>query len=445
VFSRRSKQSAYAGRPSVCRNCGVLIGSGEKACAQCGAPFGTNQSGATQRVVDKETMRFARAILSRPYIFTIVFLVANFFVFLLMWDQSGLGRIPVLAFPAETLLAFGAKTNALINAGRIWLFVTPVFIHVGLIHLLVNMYSLWMVGPYVEMLYGSAKFVVFWVATGIAGVVASYLTVQPDLHVNSAVGRFLFKAVDNPSAGASGALFGLVGVLFVFGIKFRHELPEGFKRAFGTGLLPTILVNLFIGYLGEGFIDNAAHVGGFVSGSVLALVAGYQRPDERESASLVWRLLQVSALALVVLSFVMVARNFNRPLPGVPGMAASSANEYGAVDAFVKGTDAGQEAFSKAVDRRDGSAVDSAIAALNKAPHFDDQADAFRDQLVALLVRARKYAASPAANSSGPRLDQEQRAKLSADFDKWGERFKQWVKTDGKKYGIELTTESNPN
>ena len=84
---------------------------------------------------------------------------------------------------------------------------------------------------------------------------------RPDL-AGGSFGRFLFKDMDHPSVGASGALFGLVGVLFVFGIKFRRELPEGFKRAFGVGMLPIIVINLIIGYLGRGFIDNAAHLGG---------------------------------------------------------------------------------------------------------------------------------------------------------------------------------------
>ena len=126
------------------------------------------------------------------------------------------------------------------------------FIHVNLPHVLINMYSLWMVGPYVEKLYGSAKFVFFWVMTGVAGVVASYLTVAKPGTTIGPIARFIFKTNDVPSAGASGALFGLVGVLFVFGIKFRHELPEGFKRAFGTGLLPVIMINLFIGFVGRG-------------------------------------------------------------------------------------------------------------------------------------------------------------------------------------------------
>ena len=67
-------------------------------------------------------------------------------------------------FPEPVLQAYGAKLNYLIRQNHEWWrFITPVFIHVGLLHLLVNMYSLWMIGPYVEKLYGSAKFVVFWV------------------------------------------------------------------------------------------------------------------------------------------------------------------------------------------------------------------------------------------------------------------------------------------
>ena len=123
-------------------------------------------------------MRFARAILGRPYIFTIVFLIANFFVFLLMWHSSGMVFRSLGGFSSEVLVAYGAKLNSRINQQHEWWrFVTPMFVHVNLLHIVVNMYSLWMVGPYVEKLYGSARFVFFWVVTGVAGVAASYLTV----------------------------------------------------------------------------------------------------------------------------------------------------------------------------------------------------------------------------------------------------------------------------
>ena len=215
--------------------------------------------------------------MERPYKFTIFLLVTNLFVFMLMWQTSGM-RFGILgAFDAPVLVAYGAKLNSLVNAGQWWRLIAPMFVHVSLLHLLVNMYSLWIIGPYVEKLYGASKFVVIWVLTGIAGLVASYLTVVGPAVPLGGLGRFIFKIHDDASAGASGALFGLVGVLFVFGIKFRHELPEGFKRAFGIGLLPMIVLNLFIGYVGRGIIDNAAHLGGLAAGAALALVIDYRR------------------------------------------------------------------------------------------------------------------------------------------------------------------------
>src|SRR5215204_2880991 len=320
VLSERPSNQTNPGRPTLCRSCGAIVGAGEPQCAVCGASTSSQSApGANHHPADRETIKFARAILSRPYKFTIVLLIANIFVFLMMWESSGLTSSALSQVFSETvLITFGAKLNYLIDAPNYqwWRFVAPMFIHINLLHLLVNMYSLLMVGPFVEKLYGSAKFVVFWILTGIAGVVASYLTVRPAL-AKGLFGRFLFKNVDVASAGASGALFGLVGVLFVFGIKFRHELPEGFKRAFGTGMLPIILINLFIGFVGSGFIDNAAHLGGLVAGAALALAVDYRRPGARATITTMWRVLQVLCLSLVAFSFYKIARNFNRPVPGV--------------------------------------------------------------------------------------------------------------------------------
>src|SRR6185369_13945120 len=305
----------------MCRNCGAIVGAGAAQCGVCGTSTDPQKTEVRrQQGPDRETIRFARAILDRPDKSSTALVIANIFVFLLMWDSSG-RTWQVLAehFSNSVLLVYGAKLNALIAAPyhQYWRFVTPMFVHVNLLHLLVNMYSLWMVGPYVEKLYGSAKFAVFWVVTGIAGVVASYLTVRPNLATGS-LGKFIFKSFDEPSAGASGALFGLVGVLFIFGIKFRRELPEGFKRAFGTGMLPIILINLFIGYIGRGFIDNAAHLGGLLSGAGLAVAVQYRRPGERASVATLWRVLEVVAIAVVLFSFYKVARNFRNSPALIP-------------------------------------------------------------------------------------------------------------------------------
>jgi rhomboid protease GluP len=288
-----------------------LIGAGESSCLVCGAAL-AQEAPRQLPLRERYNLSYARAVLSRPYMFTIVFLILNFFVFLLMWQVSGMATSVLWnGFPESVLLEFGSKTNYLIGyEHEYWRFLTPIFIHVNLPHLLINMYSLWVIGPWVEKLYGSSKFVVFWVTAGVAGVVASYLTVVPGSHPGT-LASFLIKSHDDPSAGASGALFGLVGVLFVFGVKYRRELPEGFKRAFGTGLLPVILLNLAIGFVGRGIIDNAAHLGGLLSGAALAAVVSYKRPGQPASVTIAWRVVQIASLLVIAICFFMVARNFD--------------------------------------------------------------------------------------------------------------------------------------
>ena len=324
-------------------------------------------------------------------------------------DTSVLGQ----GFPEPVLLVYGAKLNYLMGPpyNQWWRFIAPMFLHVNLLHLLVNMYSLMMVGPFVEKLYGSAKFVVFWVLTGICGLIASYATVRPQLAVNP-FARFIFKAEDVPSAGASGALFGLVGVLFIFGIKFRHELPEGFKRAFGTGMLPIIFINLFIGFIGQGFIDNAAHLGGLLSGAVLALGINYQRPGVRRTITNAWRVLQFLALLVVMLAFYKVVRNFNQPVP-LPARVGASANRLIFINYFNVMHQV-QEKASAIIKTSDTSGVAEVIDRAKQAPAPDERATALKEQVVVILTKL----------GQGGQLDQ----KVVDEYKEWQKQYNEWLK-----------------
>ena len=420
----------------MCRSCGAIVGAGQPQCAVCGASTAAQPTAhATTRPPDRETIRFARAVLNRPYKFTIVLLIANLFVFLLMWESSGLSSQALWqGFPEPVLVAYGAKLNYLIDAPhhQWWRFIAPMFIHVNLFHLLVNMYSLLMVGPFVEKLYGSAKFVVFWVMTGIAGVVGSYLTVRPHLATGT-FGRFIFKDVDLPSAGASGALFGLVGVLFIFGIKFRRELPEGFKRAFGTGMLPIIFINLVIGFVGRGFIDNAAHLGGLLSGAALALAVDYRRPGVRSRVTYSWRALQIVMLAIVALGFYKVARNFSRPVQivarGTPNATTLLFQNYVGVMNQV------QEKVAAVIYENDLSDVAVVSQRAVQMPSPDPQAAELRNRLVVILskVAEAKTVASPAPNER-PAPAAELDAKLADEFKQWRKDYDQWLKGAARTY-----------
>ena len=431
----------------MCRNCGAIVGSGQTSCTVCGADIAASSSPASRpgRSYDRDAIRFARAVLNRSYIFTILFLIANFFVFLLMWQSNGMSGTALWpGFTHPVLLAYGAKLNLLIKQDREWWrLVTPIFIHVNLPHLLVNMYSLWMIGPYVEKLYGSAKFVVFWVVTGVAGVVASYLTVRPDM-VSGLVGSFVFKVRDDPSAGASGALFGLIGVLFVFGIKFRRELPEGFKRAFGTGLLPLIFINLFIGFTLRGFIDNAAHLGGLVSGAALALVVDYKRPGERATITITWRTLQILALALVCVSFVMVARHRHSSYAVASNLTGQENNNSPeAIVSYLEALNNGTKAFQASlVHELEPKAFEEVTRTLDAAPAPDQQSDLLRKELKALLMRAREWQTVAPSQRTQPQ-NREQLKKLYEDFEAWIKKRDEWVNARGANYGIKLIEPEN--
>jgi rhomboid protease GluP len=359
--------------------------------------------------------------------FTIVLLVANLFVFLLMWESSGMTtQVLWSGFPDTVLVAYGAKLNYLINApnDQWWRFITPMFVHINLPHVLVNMYSLWMVGPYVEKLYGSAKFLVFWVVTGICGVVGSYLTVRPDM-ATSSMGRFLFKNLDVPSAGASGALFGLVGVLFVFGIKFRHELPEGFKRAFGTGMIPIILINLFIGFVGRGFIDNAAHLGGLLSGAALAAVVQYRRPGERRGVTIAWRTLQVAALAVMLVGFYETAKNFRHSQQlAIQPVVSEQTQVFFTYVAVMEQVRAKAEAV---FNKRDVSDVGSVAQRALQVRVPDARAAELRQHLLTILAQASAAvaSASPPAGD-GPRLPPPLDQKLVDEYKQWNIEYEQW-------------------
>ncbi len=430
----------------MCRSCGAIVGAGERTCAVCGASTSAQPvTRASQTMPDRETVRFARALMERPYKFTIILLATNLFVYMLMWQSSAM-RFSVLGiFSGPVLVAYGAKLNSLVQAGQWWRFVTPIFVHVNLLHLLVNMYSLWIIGPYVEKLYGGSKFVVFWVLTGIAGVVASYLTVvSPDRPLGS-LGRFLFKIHDDPSAGASGALFGLVGVLFVFGIKFRHELPEGFKRAFGIGLLPMIVLNLFIGYVGRGIIDNAAHLGGLAAGALLALAVDYRRPGERSGVAIVWQVLRAAALALVAVSFVQTARHFRDPTPAsvasLPIQITTTAHDF---VVYVKAMNEAQEAFYAAIQEDDLKPSASAIPNLSNAPYLDQEAHELRETIRNLLLETATINAPETAANNAEDINQK-KANLIQRFGVWAKDYNEWLKTAGKKHGglIEVAPEKS--
>ncbi len=188
-----------------------------------------------------------------------VLLAVNIIVFLISGALSG-----NLFTPSNAALFFlGAKVNRSIHDGEYWRLITSMFLHANLIHVGVNCYSLYVIGPQTERFYGTPRFLALYFISGLAGGVASYA-----LSASAGV-------------GASGAIFGLVGGLAAFYYASRKLLGEISRQQLGS-LITIIMINLFIGLSSGGLIDNYAHMGGLAGGLLVGwLLAPRFEVDER--------------------------------------------------------------------------------------------------------------------------------------------------------------------
>jgi rhomboid protease GluP len=149
----------------------------------------------------------------------------------------------------RNLILFGAKVNELIAAGQYWRFITCIFIHIGFTHLFFNVYALVVLGKFAEKIFGHGKFFLIFFGSGLSGSLLSYL-LSPKI-----------------SAGASGAIFGLLGAIVVYGWKNKYLWRSGLL----TNLLVVLGINLFLGVVSPD-IDNFGHLGGLLGGMVLGFL-----------------------------------------------------------------------------------------------------------------------------------------------------------------------------
>jgi rhomboid protease GluP len=160
-----------------------------------------------------------------------------------------------LLFQEDWLLLLGVKSGEAIVDGQYWRFITPLFLHIGVLHLFVNMYSLYAIGPAVERFFGTPRFIAQYLLSGFAGVIFSL--------ANSPF----------PSAGASGAIFGLLGSLGAF-LYVHRDLFGQFGRVQLRQILLVAFLNLGLGLMPG--IDNWGHLGGLLTGAFLTLLIGPQ-------------------------------------------------------------------------------------------------------------------------------------------------------------------------
>lgn len=174
-------------------------------------------------------------------------------------------------------LAVDPRTGETVGVadGEVYRLVTSAFLHGGIVHLLLNMYALYLFGPQLEAALGRARFIALYFLSALGGSALSYA----------------FAVPNQPSLGASGAVFGLLGAYLVVSRKLRRDT---------TSVLVLLAINFAYGFLVPR-IDWRAHVGGLVAGALVALAMVYA-PRERRN------LVQVAgSLAVLVLIVAVVA------------------------------------------------------------------------------------------------------------------------------------------
>ncbi len=195
----------------------------------------------------------------------------------------------------DDLIHFGATSSSLILEGQWWRLLTAIFIHVGIIHIATNMWCLWNLGLLGEPLVGAWGLCAVYCITGIAGNLLS-------LCVNVLAGQ------DAVGAGASGAVFGIAGILIVLLSNKRLPIPWPELKRLRRSVIQFAVLNLLLGGASNitGFIhiDNMAHIGGFLSGLALGvplvprMTAGRERYLGRQKVAFA-----AAAFALILFAY----------------------------------------------------------------------------------------------------------------------------------------------
>jgi membrane associated rhomboid family serine protease len=298
VRGRFRSSSAALPRPRLCPACGTLVGATATRCHQCGASM-TFSMAAASRSLSK--------LLPHAAPVTYIILGLDILIYgislLITIQRAGGFDAPAGGLRGILTSLGGINFNVLARMGmsvplqflpndltQPWRLVMAVFLHGSLIHIAFNMMALNNIGPLVEELYGSSRYLFILIVTGVVGFIAS-------------------AGVGNVSVGASGAIFGLVGVLIAF--------TQGRQNA-GAKMLRGQLISSVVGMAVLGFvmpgIDNWAHGGGFAAGYVLGRLISDRQPvdpTERRTADLMgW----VAGLA-VAASFVLMLISYFATAP----------------------------------------------------------------------------------------------------------------------------------
>ena len=252
----------------MCPNCRAFISSDDKICPYCQAQVG-------ERAIDRRSPPdVLGGLIPHQRFVTMLILLINtglYVATMLRTTQeggSGFGD-PSL----QTLVDFGAKyAPYIVGRGEWWRLITAGYLHGGLLHILMNSWVLFDLGPQVNQAFGTPRFLSIYFVSSLTGFIAS-------LYWSPSV-----------SIGASAGLVGLIGAMIAFGTRDRSGLGAAMRRQYIQWMIYLVIFGLIIPN-----VDNAAHLGGFAGGFVVAYLAG--TPGFSEAAETFWKMAAGLALA----------------------------------------------------------------------------------------------------------------------------------------------------
>ncbi|HXW13269.1 MAG TPA: rhomboid family intramembrane serine protease [Terriglobia bacterium] len=267
----------------MCPHCRALIDRDAKVCPLCGEAIGPVRARG-----GSSTPGRIMGVLPIPTTASSVIIVANLALYVISWyltqntEATQLYGAPSMGgIDGNVLMRLGAKSPYIL-AGQWWRLVTAMFLHAGLLHIGMNMWCLMDLGPEVESLFSTTKFIVLYLVTGIAGFILS-----------------TWWSPFGLSVGASGAIMGLIGVLI--GTSFHHgHLGKEYRSQLWKWVLYIAIFGIFFN------ADNAAHFGGLATGLAFGYLVPEGEPETRPSENL-WNALAMVSVLVIAGSFVLMA------------------------------------------------------------------------------------------------------------------------------------------